>query len=232
MQDGKAKAKTNQVMVSPLGKRTVIYALVPSNPLVKGIAKRFRWNPETLISRVEKALPSVVEQQIYLRVGEDFRIHPESLAKLLREFLGHTELIPEDFFDKPVGDNLVYNKAADVAEYLEGCFNLINKISIDYSGVGISMKSAATLVKIYGPDGAEAIIDSIAVSLEDVSARMGWKDRSFERALCLAIGFLVKKVIPDMQKQGTPAVLDIMDYFEDIDQLVQYELNRFVGKDD
>ena len=220
------------VMLSPEGNRTIIHALVPSNQYVQAIAKRFKWKPETLIARVEKALPSVVEQQIYLRLGADFQIHPESLAKLLREYLGSYELKPEDFFNKKVGENLVMNKFADVAEFLEGALNLINKVSIEYSGFSISMRSAAVLVDAYGPDGAENLIDSIASRLDEVIEHIGGEGRSFDRAMSIAIYFLVNKVMPEMRSHGAPAVLDIMDFFEDIDTLVQYELNRALGKDD
>src|SRR5258708_16424902 len=67
-------------------------ALVPTNPRVANIAFRLRWNAETVIRRVEKSLPSKVEQQLYLRVAGGYRIHPESLAKLLEVFHGRQGL--------------------------------------------------------------------------------------------------------------------------------------------
>lgn len=56
-------------------------ALVPTNPRVKAIAFRFRWQVDTLIARVQGALAAPTEQQLYLQVGGSFRVHPETLRK-------------------------------------------------------------------------------------------------------------------------------------------------------
>ena len=219
------------VMVSPQGIRTVVHPLVPANSRVQAVAHQLKWKPETVVARVQKALPSVVEQQIYLRLGAEFRIQPESLKKLLREFLGPEELKPEDFFDREVGRNLIVNKFTEVAEFLEGALNLINKVSIEYSGFALSMRSAAVLVNVYGPEGAEKIIDSISARIEEVGARTGGSHRSFDRAMGIAIHFLVNRIMPEMDNHGLPPVLDIMDFFEDIDGLVRYEMDQAKGKD-
>jgi hypothetical protein len=87
---------------------------------VQKIATRLRWKPQTLIARIEQALPAVIEQQIYLAVG-DFRILPGSMAKLLRMYLGHQELQLEDLNPRPVGKNLTFSKFGSFAEFLREC---------------------------------------------------------------------------------------------------------------
>src|SRR5205823_3962729 len=54
MMEDNQKESHNKVMVSPEGGRTVIYALVPTNPHVQAIAKKFNWKPNTLVARVAR----------------------------------------------------------------------------------------------------------------------------------------------------------------------------------
>ncbi len=229
----KPQEKTGKDIVLVSQDRTIfksVYALEVTGRRVQSVSGILHWKPETLIRRIKTALPAVVEQQLYLHVGGDFRIQPESLAKLLRSFLGSYELQPDDFFSVSVGNNLVKNKFADVADFLEGALTLLDKVSIDYAGFTMSMEDAAELVKTYGPEGAESIIDSIAANIDHIAPRLNAENRSFERAMGIAIGFLVDVIIPD--NRSSPAVLDMLEYFQDTDGLLRAQMRRATGKDE
>jgi len=81
--------------------------LVPSNPNVIAVAEKLHWRPITTVRRIQKALPAVFEQQLYLVLGASFGILPETMAKLLRIFLESRSMVRSDMNYKVVGKNLV-----------------------------------------------------------------------------------------------------------------------------
>ena len=185
---------------------TATTALVPSNPRVQLAAKRLNWKPETLVRRIQEALPAVVEQQVYLRVAPSFGIQPESIAKLLRYHLGSQELQPHDLNDRPAGNNLVNNKFTVAMEFLRETLNLVSHRSI-YSQIGISMETAAQLVTAYGED-APFIVESVVDSIGLIRERLGIRRLSDSRLISLVITFIAKRAA-----DKTP-VLDVMELFE------------------
>lgn len=209
----------------------LVASLVPSNPKVQAIAQRFRWSPEALIKRIQSALPAIVEQQIYLQVAKDLRMQPESLAKILRAYLGTQELQVADLEDYVVGENLIANRITDVADFLAGVFNLVNKVDSDFHEFGISMQDAAQLVIQYGADGAEAAIDHIDKNWEAIGQHLGFNQRhmKYPRVMGTAIAFLVNEAIPDLEKRGLPAPLGLLAYFESDKNLVREAFRQATG---
>lgn len=183
--------------------------LVAQNPKVQAIAKSLRINAERLVVRIESALPAVVEQQLYLQVGGDFRLQPESMAKLLREYLGDHQLIATDLVSRPLGENLVYNRFNDVADFLQQVFNLISK-DLD---IPVSMRNAAKLVIAYG-EHAEEVVDDLIANSDYLRERFKLKTSRTERVVSFGISFLVEKVLPKMAKEGRPHPRTLSEYFE------------------
>lgn len=184
-------------------------ALVPQNAMVQAVATTLRINPERLIVRIQKALPAVVEQQLYLQVGGDFRLQPESMAKLLREYLGDQELVAADLTSRSLGGNLVSNRFNDVAGFLQQVFGVISK-DLD---IPVSMRHAARLVIAYG-EHAEEVLDDLIANAEYIRERFKLKTRKTERIVGFGIGFLVDKVLPKMAREGRPHPRTLTEYFE------------------
>jgi hypothetical protein len=183
--------------------------LVPANPRVQAIAMSLRINAERLVVRIENALPAVVEQQLYLQVGGDFRLQPESMSKLLREYLGNQQLVPADMVSRPIGENLVYNRFNDVADFLQQVFNLISK-DLD---IPVSMRNAAKLVIAYG-EHAEEVVDDLIANSEYLKERFKLKTSRTERIVSFGIAMLTEKVLPKMAKEGKPNPRTLTEYFE------------------
>ena len=96
------------------------YALVASNPRVQLIAARLKWRADTAVRRIKDALPAPLEQQIYLAIAPqqgESGILPESLAKLLRMFLGDRNLDLADLASNAPGRG----RLDAFAEFLGGC---------------------------------------------------------------------------------------------------------------
>jgi hypothetical protein len=202
----------NNEQPNALAIRDEQYALVPSSPMVQSIAHRFRWRPETTIARIKRALPSVLEQQIYLaiapRAGES-GILPESMAKLLRLFLGHQELQLQDIAPGSPGRM----RFTLFAEFLGDCINLLKIVTKEYTAFSLSIENAGMIVLHYGKDDPERLIEMVDCNLEemcevlDISNNLGY---SLRMRMCVAM--VVKKVIPDNHRSGTPDLLDLTDF--------------------
>lgn len=183
--------------------------LVAQNPKVQAIARSLRTNAERLVVRIKDALPAIVEQQLYLQVGADFRLQPESMAKLLREYLGDHQLIAADLVSRSIGENLVYNRFSDVADFLQQVFSLISK-DLD---IPVSMRNAAKLVIAYG-EHAEDVVDDLIANSESIGKRLKLKTHRTERIVSFGISFLTEKVLPKLAKEGRPHPLTLSEYFE------------------
>lgn len=188
--------------------------LVPTNLRVKGIARRFRWEPTTLIRRVENALPAPVEQQVYLEVGLGYRIQPESLAKMLKVFREADSLREIDRDWHTVGLNMVKSRFTDILDKIEAALLLIDKTS-DAAEYMMSMESAAHLVEAYG-EHAEDVLGQIIENLGVV-----------QRLLCISsevprkiVGVAVKEIVKTLKgyPSGKPYPLTIEDMFSGVRQ--------------
>ena len=146
-------------------------ALVPTNPRVKSIAFRLRWHVDTVIQRVEDALPSPVEQQLYLAVAGGFRIHPESLRKLLDVFLDGDNLRESDLQQVTIGPHLVVSRFDQTVDKIQSALSLLDKTSDTMAASCLSMTVVARLVEVYG-DSAEEIVGSVIENSEYVADRL------------------------------------------------------------
>lgn len=187
-------------------------ALVPTNPQVQAIAARLRWRAERLIARVKRALPASVEQLLYLQLGESFRIHPETMATLLREYLGEQTLQSADLEDRSIGRNLYTNKFADVAEFLKNALGMLDKESLDIP-FSISARTAAKLAIAYG-DHVEDVISAIVSNLNEIAERLRMRHSSEREIIGVAVSFLLTKAMEYTTSRGLPDPLDILDFFE------------------
>ena len=183
--------------------------LVPSNPRVRSIAYKMRWSVDTVIRRVENALTSPVEQQIYLQVALEYRIHPESLKKMLDIFRGDHDLQPSDLQQLQVGPNLVKSKFDEITLKVEQALLLIDKTS-DTSDYIMSMACAAQLVEAYG-DYAEEVVAQIINNMGSVADLLEIKNPNPKLVVGVAISVLVK-TITDMNF-GEPYPLTIEEMF-------------------
>lgn len=200
-----------------------LYELKVTDPKVLKIASKLRLKPATVITKIEKALPAVVEQHMYLERGAEYRILPNSLKIILRTFLGERELKYQDLAD----ENSIFDS---VEEYLDEVLTLQEKTSLQYDGVNLSMETASKLVLAYGSN-TDQIIDSIEANIEELGIRLGMRYRSPEIIMGYAISFLVDDVLEYNQKHGLPNVTDIMDHFNDDTRLCEYVTRINVGYD-
>lgn len=201
-------AETKETSLAP----AITTALVPANSQVQAIAKRFRWSEEKTIQRIQTALPAPVEQQVYLQLGGDFRIQPESMAKLLREFLGDRQLIAADLANHSIGHNLISSRFSEVADFLQRVFSLISKDV----GLAISMRTAAKLVIAYG-DGAELLVDEALANSEELARKFRLKFSDSYRIAGWVMTFLVEKILPKCAEAGRPNPGTIAEALEELD---------------
>jgi len=184
------------------------HGLQVSDQGVQSIAKALRINPDRLIARIEAALPAQAEQELYVKIGSDFKIQPESLAKLLREFLGPREVVATDSVAHAVGKNLIAYPFGDVNDFLTGVFDLLG-MDLD---INVSMRNAAKLVIAYG-HGTEAVVDDLFANVEMVAKRLGLKGKD-GKIVGIGIAFLVETAIPKRLKEGRPIPRTLSEYFE------------------
>lgn len=186
--------------------------LVPSNPLVVRMAKRLRWSPERAVARIQRALPAPLEQQIYLELASDFGIHPETMSKILRFYLGENNLQIEDLEPRPIGQNLVVSKFASFAEFLGGCLDLLKLVSSEYGELGLSVMHVANIVQHYGIYEPERLIETIDTNIDEMTDMLGiGDDRGHADKMRLCIWLVVTKIIPEQKRNGCPDVIDIAD---------------------
>ncbi|MBA3733265.1 hypothetical protein H0W91_02720 [Patescibacteria group bacterium] len=187
-------------------------ALVPTNPSVMKLAKRLRWSPERAIIRIQRALPALFEQQIYLELASDFGILPESMAKLLRFYMGEEELDLEDLEFRQAGNNLVTSKFVDFAEFLRECLNLLKIVAKEFTSFSLTVNHAAMIVYHYGTDQPELLIEMVDGNLEELCEVLGVNnEHPYSQRMRLCIWLMVTKVIPENRSEGRPDFLDISD---------------------
>lgn len=191
------------------------FDLVIHNPKVVSIAERLHWKPVTAIRRIKSALPSPLEQQIYLSVATDFGILPESMAKLLRIYLGNKHLMLEDLEFKEVGNNLCYSNFNEFSIFLSECLNLLKIITNEYSVLGLSIEQAGRMVLHYGTDDPEMLIELVDNNLETMCEFFGISslhDYGFKMRVCIWI--MIGIVIPDNRNRGMMDPLDLSCLWE------------------
>ncbi len=144
-------------------------------PRVQSVATRLGWKAETVLARVKRALPTRIEQTLYLSVTAEWGvIQPETLAKLLRYFLNGQKLIEADMQERIVGEETT-NKFVWVANQVVAAVSLMMDCREGAeSGIAIGAETAAQLVAAYGEDGAEEIIGIVSENWYRIAEGIGW----------------------------------------------------------
>lgn len=187
-------------------------ALVVSNPDVQKVALRLRWRPETAIARIKRALPAILEQQIYLAIApriNESALLPESLAKLLRLYLGRQELQLEDLDPgapyKPRFDSFV--------EYLGDCINILKVVTKEYSAFSLKIEHAGMIVLQYGKDDPERLIEMVDCNLEEMCEVLNISNYlPYSQRMGICISVLVDKIMPINRMNGAPDLLGLDDF--------------------
>lgn len=187
-------------------------ALVPTNPNVQALSKRLRWKPETAVARIKRALPAPMEQQVYLaiapRLGESALL-PESLAKLLRLYLGNQRLEIEDLRPGSPGRS----RFTSFAEYLGECINLLKVVTKEFDALSIKIEHAGLIVLQYGSEDPERLIEMVDSNLEEMCEVLGINNEmGYGKRMGICISMVVNKIIPMNRKNGTPDLLDLTDF--------------------
>jgi hypothetical protein len=189
-------------------------ALSVGNPRVKSIAYRFHWSVDTVVKRVENALTSPIEQTLYLQVALGYRIHPESLLKMLKVFRGDEGLSEADLEQVSVGPNLVKSKFDDVLGKVEIALMLIDKTS-DASEYMMSMDHAAQLVEAYG-DYAEDILGEIIENPFQAAEQLEITSQTPRVIVGVAVKALLQSI--NDHRNGQPLPLRLEDMFSHVDK--------------
>lgn len=168
-------------------------ALVPTNPRVKSIAFRFGWKADTVVRRVQAVLPSVTEQQLYLHVASGYRIHPESLRKLLNVFLNGGTLTPQDLEQHVVGLNLVTSRFDQTVEKVEVALGIIDKTADVMQRSQMGMDVVAQLVEAYGVH-ADNIIGTIVDGVADVARLLRLEEYPVPMVIGIALSELCSRI--------------------------------------
>lgn len=187
--------------------------LTATTPQVAKVAKVFNWKPEKLLVRVQRALPALFEQHIYLAVAGNVRIHPESLAKILEVYRGSKPLSEGDLERRPLGKNVVSNSFGDFSDFFEACINLVKVVTKEYEAFGITMHFAAEIVSAYGPGQPEQVIEMIDTNLDECCEYFHVKSGSYSRRLRTCTWIFLKEVLPELRERGIPNVLDPSELF-------------------
>jgi hypothetical protein len=180
------------------------YALVPQNPRVQIVAKHLRWKAETAISRIKRALPAPLEQQIYLAImpqaGES-TILPESLAKILHKYLGDQQLQLKDLMPDTPGNS----RLNAFLEFLAECMNLLKVVTKEYAAFSMTIEDACLIALTYGGADPERLIEMVDCNLEEMCDVAGISNEApYSLRMRTCVWLLVEKIIPDL--------LDITDF--------------------
>lgn len=209
MKESRAAERRGELV--PIGR----FDLVPANPSVQTIARAFHWKPNTVIVRIERALPTKFEQQVYLTVASDFRIHPESLAKLLHLWRGEHPLQLSDLEYTVVAPHIVSSRFGNFVRYLEACLSLLKIVSMEYNAFPVTVEFAGMIVLAYGSDEPERLIELIDAQLEECCEVLGiGNNHSYSVRMRLCVWVFVTKIIPYNRAHGLPDILDLSDFFE------------------
>jgi hypothetical protein len=153
-----------------------------------------------------------MEQQIYLAIApqaDESGLLPESMAKLLRLFLGYQKLQLNDLAPGSKGRT----RFDSFAEFLGDCINLLKIVTKEYDTFSLKIEHAGMIVLQYGKDDPERLIEMIDCNLEeicevlDISNSIGYEKRM---GICLSV--IVNKIIPENHKSGAPDLLDMTDF--------------------
>jgi hypothetical protein len=163
---------------------------------IEDVALSLGWKPTTLWRQTQAALPSPVEQQIYLSVVGDLRLQPRTMAKLMRIYMREGSLRPEDLSPSPT------SKFRSFVEFLAAVLDLLRLVPRDYARVQISAVNAAQIILHYGTD-YDTFLSMIEINLPRLRARFGFgPDTDYGKAMSFAISWYCKWVLPARERFG------------------------------
>lgn len=177
-----------------------VTALVPSDPRVITVARRFGWRPTTVIARITQALPAVTERQLYLEVAKDYGMRPESFAIIIRNYLGARELTSQDLEERGVAKELV--------NFLLQTLSILSEDKEEWD-IRIGTKIAARLATQFGDD-AITVIDGIYANIDEITELMGWTGISDRKIMRMAIAHILETAETGSNRGGW----DVMSYFD------------------
>jgi hypothetical protein len=189
------------------------FELVPTNPAVLAVSKALHWKPETAIIHIQRALPAKFEQQVYLRIGPDFGMKPESLAKILSIYRGSKPLCENDRERYVIGENLVVSSLSEASDFIEACMDLVKVIAKEYPAFGLSHTLAALIVQAYGTDSPEQVVEMIDTNLDELCEyfEVGSK-RSYSERMRICVYLFIQNLLPELRRRGVPNPLDLDEF--------------------
>lgn len=207
------------------------FGLVPTNPKIVSLSTRWNWRPQTLIRRIESALPAPMEQQLYLTVANDFRIRPESVAKLLRMFLGRNALTIDDLNPVQVEANIYFSRIRAFSEFLRECLNLLRIVVYEYDGLTLTIEQAGQIVLCYGTENPELIIELIDNNLDALAEFLGVSEwHSYNHKFRLCVWLVTCKVIPQNREIGHVDPLEV-EYFLSMSAARRNQIRRALNQE-
>lgn len=163
------------------------------------VAGALGWKPRTLQRRIDAALPSPVEQQIYLAVVGDLNLRPESMAKLMRKYMQAGSLRAEDLSPSPTP------RFKSFVEYLAAVLELLRLSVRDYPNLSLAVDTAAEIVLTYGtdPDAIDTFLSMVELNLPRLRWRCGLSESAgYATAMNRGIWYMLKFVIPARRRTG------------------------------
>ena len=172
---------------------------------VVSLSKAMHWKPKTVIRRIESALPSIPERTIYLAIGGDFGLRPESFAKILKIYMGATSM-KSDELQPPTPRFLSF------LEFLTAVLDLVKIQAADYPGLSLSIDNAAQIVMTYGNENYEQFFAMLEANLPQLRARCGLSaNANYSISMNRAAWYVLKFVIPKNRAAGIPDLLSLDD---------------------
>ena len=192
--------------------REIERPLAASETDVVAAAAFLRQEPLKAIARIERNLPSVVEQRLYLQVGAQFRLLPESFRRILRGMLGDVPLCAADFEERPVGPNVTYSRVSSIADRLATILEVLDKNS-DIRSYGcrqVVIENAVKLEEIFG-EATLGILEELLTSIDELAEILPLKKatrqseaRVFEAAQYTLISLVANDVFdPSVLSSGS-----------------------------
>ena len=180
-----------------------------ASPQILAVAQAFNMAPQKLLVRVKNCLPAVFEQHVYLEVAHDFRIHPETMAKILAVYRAGRPLSESDLERRPVGQNTVSNTFGDFADFFECVMNFIKLIPKEYPGFAVGAELAADIVVAYGKESPERVIEMIAANLDEMCEYYNIQRGTACGRLRTCVYRFMRQTLPRLRARGIPDLLDV-----------------------
>lgn len=139
------------------------------DPEVARLAEALGTQPETALTRLEKHLPSRIEQGIFLKFGADFKLDPETGARMFHVLRLSDPM--EEFYGQniEVGENLIVNPAESLEDRFKISLDLLSEVTKQIDDIDVSEPTACALVWLFDDCASTVVSDlvsSISISRE------------------------------------------------------------------